>query len=78
MATLALDSAQGSLLEPVAEERASAPGPTLDEVVARAWSALAVSRAPACLLCGGEVEPRYGSGPHPVGGTCHQCGTQLV
>ena len=24
----------------------------------------------ACLLCGGDLVPRYGSGPHPVGGTC--------
>lgn len=52
-------------------------GPTLDEVVARTWSALRVARAADCLLCGGEVAPRYGSGPHPVGGVCRSCGTEL-
>ncbi|HEV3002613.1 MAG TPA: hypothetical protein VGW75_17885 [Solirubrobacteraceae bacterium] len=53
------------------------PGRTLDEVVARTWSALRVARAAACLLCGGEVVPRYGSGAHPVGGACRSCGTEL-
>jgi hypothetical protein len=112
MATLTLDIAQSSLLDPVEEARRDAPGdarrgapkeacrdapqqpraerarrpreraalidgPTLDDVVARTWSALRVSRSASCLLCGGEVAPRYGSGPHPVGGACRSCGTEI-
>ncbi|HEX8121490.1 MAG TPA: hypothetical protein VF549_09525 [Solirubrobacteraceae bacterium] len=82
MATLTLDIAQRSLLDPVEEAaRASATladGPTLDDVVARTWSALRVLRSASCLLCGGEVAPRYGSGPHPVGGACRSCGTEIA
>ena len=70
MATLAPDITQRRL---PADE-----GPTLDELVARAWSSLCVSRAGACLLCGGDVAPRFGSGPHPVGGTCRSCGTEIA
>ena len=76
MATLTLDSGQTSLLEGGAP--AAVAGPSLDEVVTRAWSALRVSRSGACLLCGGEVAPRYGSGPHPVGGSCRSCGTTIA
>ncbi len=86
MATLTLDSGQTSLLDDAAatEGRASAgapaapAGPTLDELVTRTWSALRVSRAATCLICGGEVAPRYGAGPHPVGGACRSCGTQIA
>ena len=56
----------------------AASGATLDALVARSWSTLRVTRAASCLLCGGEVEPRYGSGPHPVGGTCRSCGTEIA
>ena len=94
MATLTLDTRQRSLLDPAEENRprraaATAPGAerpaaapahgaTLDALVARSWSTLRVTRAAACLLCGGEVAPRYGSGPHPVGGTCRSCGTEIA
>ncbi|HEV2756816.1 MAG TPA: hypothetical protein VG318_13690 [Actinomycetota bacterium] len=92
MATLTLDTDQRSLLDPevaerprdggaAAEARAAASrgtaAPTLDDLVARTWSSLLVSRAAACLLCGGDVVPRYGSGPHPVGGACRSCGTEM-
>jgi hypothetical protein len=60
-----------------ARPAAAPPAPTLDELVSRTWSSLRVSRAAACLLCGGEVAPRYGSGPHPVGGACRSCGTEI-
>jgi hypothetical protein len=53
------------------------PAATLDAIVARSWSSLRVTRAASCLLCGGEVAARYGSGPHPVGGTCRSCGTSI-
>ena len=91
MATLTLDTRQASLLDggeaaPAAPGLAARdarpsgalPAATLDEVVTRTWSALRVSRAAACLLCGGDVAPRYGSGPHPVGGACRSCGTEIA
>jgi hypothetical protein len=84
MATLTLDTAQKSLLDSV-EERAERPAPappasgaTLDALVARSWSSLRVTRAASCLLCGGDVVPRYGSGASPVGGTCRSCGTEIA
>ena len=88
MPTLTLDTGQRSLLDKLVEEReeratggaspaASAHGATLDALVARSWSTLRLARAAACLLCGGEVAPRYGAGPHPVGGTCRSCGTEI-
>ena len=70
MATLAPDIAQRSGLDEPREA-------TLDALVARTWSTLRVTRRAACLLCGGEVEPSYGAGPHPVGGTCRSCGTEM-
>jgi hypothetical protein len=65
---------------PAAQRAASSPasGATLDALVARSWSTLRVTRAASCLLCGGEVAPRYGSGAHPVGGTCRSCGTEIA
>ena len=74
MATLTFDTDQAGLLEPA---EPSARERTLDDVVVRSWSSLLVSRSTACLLCGGEVTPRYGSGPHPVGGACTSCGTEI-
>jgi hypothetical protein len=73
MATLTLDTQERRSL---VEEREGA-ATTLDSLVARSWSTLRVTRAASCLLCGGEVMPRYGSGPGPVGGTCRSCGTEI-
>ncbi|HEX8207873.1 MAG TPA: hypothetical protein VF587_17545 [Solirubrobacteraceae bacterium] len=79
-----------SLLDKLVEERerpapgetravaAAASGATLDALVARSWSTLRVTRAASCLLCGGEVAPRYGAGPSPVGGACRSCGTEIA
>ena len=92
MATLTLDTGQRSLLDKLVEERGAATvepaaghaapaaprGATLDALVARSWSTLRVTRSASCLLCGGEVAPRYGAGPHPVGGTCRSCGTHIA
>ena len=63
---------------PLATRDAPPAGRTLDDLIAGTWSALLVSRAAACLVCGGDVTPRYGSGPHPVGGTCRSCGTEIA
>jgi hypothetical protein len=68
MATLTLDI-------PVEQERA--PAPTLDDVIAGAWDALAVTQTAACPLCGDDLVPRFGSGPQPVAGACRSCGTEL-
>ena len=50
---------------------------TLDDAISGAWASLAVTRGAACPVCTGELVPRYGSGPHPVAGTCRSCGTEL-
>jgi hypothetical protein len=71
MTTLAPDITQRSPLD-------RADDATLDERVTRTWSTLLVARSASCLLCGGEVIPRYGSGSHPVGGTCRACGTEIA
>ena len=84
MATLTLDTHQrASLLDKLREEREAAPAgaeraATLDALVARSWSTLRVTRSASCLLCGGDVAPSYGSGPHPVGGRCKSCGTEIA
>ncbi len=69
MATLTLD------IEAAVEEVTSAP--TLDDSITGAWSALSVTQTAACPLCGGDLVPRFGAGPHPVAGACRSCGTEL-
>ena len=59
---------------PAAEARG---GRTLDDLVVGVWEDLAAHHAVACLVCGGEMRPRYGSGAEPVGGRCGGCGTTL-
>ena len=54
-----------------------AAGATLDDAISGAWASLTVTRAAACPECRGDLVPRYGSGPHPVAGTCRSCGTEL-
>jgi hypothetical protein len=50
---------------------------TLDDLVAGVWGALQVTHAAGCVVCGGELAPRFGSGPHPVGAACRSCGSEL-
>ena len=52
-------------------------GPTLEDVLSGAWEELSAHRAAACPICDGVIEPRYGSGPSPVGGRCRSCRTEL-
>jgi len=90
MATLTADRhfAQRSLLDPHEEEPTPTPrppqprvaasaGPTLDDLVAGTWDALAVTHAAACLVCGDDLTPRWSSGPHPVAASCKSCGSQF-
>jgi hypothetical protein len=48
-------------------------GPTLADVVARAWEVLGAELPAGCPVCGGELTPR----PPAVGGRCESCGSTL-
>ena len=52
-------------------------GPTLDDLVSRTWEVLRADVSTACLVCGGELEPRHSSGAGVVGGRCRSCGTSI-
>lgn len=83
MATLTqptlLDTPRPSLLDAIAaERRATAPGgPTLEDLVTGAWTALRSGEPAACLACGAALAPRYAAGHHAVGGRCSGCGSEL-
>jgi hypothetical protein len=53
------------------------PGPTLDDVVSRAWEVLRAGVPAACPACGGELVPRPSAGAGVVGGRCGSCHTTL-
>jgi hypothetical protein len=53
------------------------PGPTLDDVVSRAWEVLRAELPAACPVCGGELIPRASAGAGVVGGRCQSCGSTL-
>jgi hypothetical protein len=48
-------------------------GPTLADVVARAWEVLGAELPAACPVCGGELTPH----PPAAGGRCESCGSTL-
>jgi hypothetical protein len=52
-------------------------GPTLDDVISRAWEVLRADVPAACPACGGELLPRESAGAGIVGGRCESCGTTL-
>jgi hypothetical protein len=52
-------------------------GPTLDDVISRAWEVLRADVPAACPACGGELIPRHSAGAGVVGGRCESCGTTL-
>jgi hypothetical protein len=52
-------------------------GPTLDDVVSRAWEVLRCELPAACPVCGGELVPRVSAGAGVVGGRCQSCGSTL-
>ena len=53
-------------------------GPTLDDVITRAWEVLRADVPAACPVCGGELIPRSSAGSGVVGGRCESCGTSLA
>jgi hypothetical protein len=53
-------------------------GPTLDDVITRAWEVLRADVPAACPVCGGELVPRPSAGSGVVGGRCESCGTSLA
>jgi len=77
MTTLTLELELDFAGETVVPDDAPRGRPTLDDVVVGAWEGLAARHSAPCLICGGTMTPRYGSGPRPVGGRCGDCGTTL-
>ena len=53
-------------------------GPTLEDVLSGAWEDLVAHRTATCPICDGAMQPRYGSGPSPVGGRCGACRSELT
>ena len=49
-------------------------GPTLADVVARAWEVLGAELPACCPVCGGELIPH----PQAAGGRCASCGSTLT
>ena len=62
--------APGGALEP----RAPLAGPTLDDLMSRAWEGLVTGLPAACPVCRGEVVPSFGGAPR---GSCASCGTTI-
>jgi len=48
-------------------------GPTLADVVARAWEVLGAELPACCPVCAGELTPH----PPAAGGRCETCGSTL-
>jgi hypothetical protein len=48
-------------------------GPTLEDVVCRAWEVLGAELPAGCPVCGGELLPRESGG-----GACGSCGSSLT
>ena len=55
--------------------------PTLDDVLASVWEGLAAREPARCPVCGGRMEPLYGtrgeSERAPMGARCAGCGSSL-
>jgi hypothetical protein len=49
-------------------------GPTLEDVVCRAWEVLGAALPAGCPVCGGELVPRESGS----GGRCDSCGSSLT
>jgi hypothetical protein len=54
--------------------RATLAGPTLDDVMSRAWEGLMTGLPAACPVCEGEVVPSFAGSVH---GSCASCGTSI-
>ena len=49
-------------------------GPTLEDVICRAWEVLGAELPAGCPVCGGELLPRESA----AGGRCESCGSSLT
>jgi len=54
--------------------RAPLAGPTLDDIMSRAWEGLVTGLPAACPVCRGEVVPSFAGALH---GSCSSCGTRI-
>jgi hypothetical protein len=52
-------------------------GPTLDDVISRAWEVLRAGLPATCPACGGELAPRSSVMAADAGGRCASCDTTL-
>jgi hypothetical protein len=77
MTALALDKDLHVASDSVRPGDGARRGPTLDDVVVGVWEGLLAHHPATCPICGGEMTPRYGSGPRPVGGRCAACASTL-
>jgi hypothetical protein len=49
---------------------------SLDDLIVDTWEEL-VRGASQCPVCGGRMEPQYGTDARPVAGRCADCGSAL-
>ena len=56
------------------QPRAPLAGPTLDDIMSRAWEGLVTGLPAACPVCRGEVVPSFAGAVH---GSCSSCGTTI-
>jgi hypothetical protein len=59
------------------EDHRPVDGPTLDDVISRAWEVLRADVPASCPVCSGELIPRESADGSVVGGRCESCGTSL-
>jgi hypothetical protein len=67
---------QATIASPDSARRPRAPlaGPTLDDVMSRAWEGLVTGLPAACPVCDGEMVPSFAGSVH---GSCSSCGTTI-
>jgi len=61
-------------VEDTRQPRAPLAGPTLDDVMSRAWEGLVTGLPAACPVCRGEVVASFAGSVH---GSCSSCGTTI-
>ena len=71
------DEPEDTLSRPIEDRLGDLAGPTLDDVISRAWEVLRAGVPAACPACGGELLPRESAGAGIVGGRCESCGATL-
>ena len=71
-----LAALERATVAPVGARKPRAPlaGPTLDDIMSRAWEGLVTGLPAACPVCRGEVVPSFAGALH---GSCSSCGTRI-